>query len=281
MDNFRTGRRENLSALAGNDLFKFVTADVTDPVALDQAILASRPDAIIHLAALVSVPESIANPEENFRLNVQAPAIVADAARRHRVPRVVFASSAAVYGDTKDQPLREDRECRPLSPYGGAKLASEALLLSAARTFGFTALCLRYFNVFGPRQDPKSPYSGVISIFADKMKRGEVPIIFGSGEQSRDFIAVGDVARANAAAATVPKIESGALNICTGQATTLNKLVTTLQVMLPGSNLPSHAAGRPGDIEHSVGAPDRAREGLGFSATISIEAGLSRLVASS
>jgi UDP-glucose 4-epimerase len=281
VDNFRTGRRENLSALAGHGSFQLVSADVTDPVALDQAILAARPDAIIHLAALVSVPESIANPEENFRLNVRAPAVVAEAVRRHRVPRLVFASSAAVYGDTKVQPLREDCECRPLSPYGGAKLASEALLLSAARTYGFSTLCLRYFNVFGPRQDPKSPYSGVISIFADKMKRGEIPTIFGSGEQSRDFISVGDVARANAAAATVPKIESGALNICTGRATTLNKLATTLHALLPGSSLPSRAAQRPGDIEHSVGAPDRARARLGFSATISLETGLAGLLASS
>ncbi len=224
LDNFRTGRRENLRSLAGHPLFRLATVDVTDGSAFETAVAEAKPEAIIHLAALVSVPESLQDPVANFRLNLVATFHLAEAARRHHVPRLVFASSAAVYGNATEVPLREDTPLHPLSPYGGAKLASESLLFSHARSFGFTVRCQRYFNVFGPRQDPRSPYSGVISIFAEKMSRGVAPPIFGDGEQSRDFIFVQDVARANVLAATQPGQENGVANICTGHATSLNRV---------------------------------------------------------
>lgn len=279
VDNFRTGRRENLQTLATNRSFKLMTADVSEVHALDAAVAEARPDAMIHLAALVSVPESIADPAMNFRLNVETSQIVADTARRHSVKRVVFASSAAVYGDARDIPITESTEPRPLSPYGGAKLASEALLLSQAATFGFAARCLRYFNVFGPRQDPTSPYSGVISIFCDRMRAGQAPTIFGDGEQSRDFISVRDVARANVMAATTPSMGSGVTNICTGTGASLNQLAAACRRLIPSASAPNYAPTRPGDIRHSVGSPERARAELGFTADLSLEAGLTELIA--
>jgi UDP-glucose 4-epimerase len=279
VDNFRTGRRENLRALDRQPAFRFSPVDVTDQPAFDTVVASAAPDAIIHLAALVSVPESIADPLTNFRLNLAATFHVAEAARVHGVPRVVFASSAAVYGHAADLPLREDTPLHPLSPYGGAKLASESLLLSSARSFGFTARCQRYFNVFGPRQDPRSPYSGVISIFVEKMARGVAPVIFGDGGQSRDFVFVGDVARANVLAATLPGLAHGVANICTGRGTSLNTLAAALRQLYPGAPAPTHAADRPGDIRHSVGAPDRARAELTFTAGQSLAGGLAELKA--
>jgi UDP-glucose 4-epimerase len=280
LDNFRTGHRENLSALAGRASFHLATVDVTDAAALEACVADAKPHAIIHLAALVSVPESLRDPVANFKLNLEATFHVTEAARRHGVRRVVFASSAAVYGNATDIPLREETALHPLSPYGGAKLASESLLLSSARSFGFTARCLRYFNVFGPRQDPRSPYSGVISIFAEKMSRGSAPTIFGDGEQSRDFIFVRDVARANVLAATQPGLENGVTNICTGHATSLNHLAAAMQRLHPGAPSPTYAAARMGDIRHSVGAPARARTELNFSSQKSLEAGLAELKSS-
>ena len=277
VDNFRTGRPENLGAVGGHPSFRFVNVDVTDGIAFEAVVAEAKPAAMIHLAALVSVPESLQDPVANFRLNLVATFHLAEAARRHHVARVVFASSAAVYGNATDVPLREDSALQPLSPYGGAKLASEALLFSHARSFGFTARCLRYFNVFGPRQDPRSPYSGVISIFAEKMARGAAPVIFGDGEQTRDFISVHDVARANVLAATRPGVDHGVTNICTGRAISLNQLATIMRLIHPGAPAPSHATARPGDIRHSVGAPDRARVELNFAAEKSLHACLAEL----
>ena len=173
VDNFRTGRKENLATALRSPAFALHVKDVAAPGVLAALVAAERPDAIIHLAALVSVQESIANPELNFSLNVQASQLVAEAARLHGVGRVVFASSAAIYGDAAERPIRESAEKRPVSPYGAAKLASEDLLLGHGACYGFTVRCQRYFNVFGTRQDPASPYSGVISIFARNYREGK------------------------------------------------------------------------------------------------------------
>ena len=165
VDNFRTGRRSNLTAASGSPRFSLHDVDVTAQKDFTALAGRVRPDAIIHLAALVSVQESMNNPALNFALNVQATHVVAEAARQHDVKRIVFASSAAIYGDVTDHPIRESAPKKPISPYGAAKLASEALLLGHGAAFGLTVRCQRYFNVFGPRQDPASPYSGVLSIF--------------------------------------------------------------------------------------------------------------------
>ncbi len=278
VDNFRTGHRANLENAFAQPGFVFREMDVTAPGALREAVDAARPDAIVHLAALVSVQESIANPELNYELNVRASHLVAEAARQGGVPRVVFASSAAIYGDNPELPLREQADKQPISPYGAAKLASEALLLGHAAAFGLTVRCQRYFNVFGPRQDPASPYSGVISIFERRYRAGQPVTIHGDGRQTRDFISVRDVARANMIAATVPGLASGVANICTGRETTLLSICEEFRRHFPAAPPPIHGAPRTGDIARSVGAPEQATAALGFQAEISIAEGIADLI---
>lgn len=279
VDNFRTGRRENLAAAERQESFRLREADVAAAGALAEIVKTERPEAIIHLAALVSVQESMLKPDLNFSLNVQATHFVAEAARLHGVGRIVFASSAAIYGDTVELPIREATEKRPLSPYGAAKLASESLLLGHGAAFGLTVRCQRYFNVYGARQDPSSPYSGVISIFAKRYREKRGVTIYGDGQQTRDFIAVADVARANALAATRAGLASGAANICTGRATSLLDLAAIFNRHQPGSPAPEHAPARAGDIVRSLGDPARAAAELGFTARTTVAEGLGALAA--
>ncbi|GAB5560361.1 MAG: NAD-dependent epimerase/dehydratase family protein [Synoicihabitans sp.] len=278
VDNFRSGHRKNLGQADGNDRFNFVEADVSQEGALEQIVGEAKPHAIIHLAALVSVQDSMDNPGLNYQLNVLATHKVAEAARIHGVRRLVFASSAAIYGDTTDLPIREDTEKRPISPYGGAKLASEAILLSHGAAFGFTVRCQRYFNVFGPRQDPASPYSGVISIFDKRYRDGKGVTIFGDGNQTRDFISVHDVARANVIAATKEGISSGWANVCTGNSTSLLQIAEIFNRHYPDAPVRQHADPRTGDIIHSLGRADKIAEELGFKAEVSVSDGLSELI---
>lgn len=278
VDNFRTGHRRNLATALASPRFALHEIDVAAPDALATLVAAARPEAIVHLAALVSVQESIRTPDLNYALNVQATHFVAEAARRHGVRRVVFASSAAIYGDNPALPLRESAEKRPISPYGAAKLASEALLLGHAAAFGFTVRCQRYFNVFGPRQDPASPYSGVISVFERRYREGKPVTVFGDGRQTRDFISVHDVARANVIAATRPDLRSGSANICTGRATSLLDVLAVLSRHHPAVPPATHADARTGDIVHSLGAPEEAASQLGFRAEVSVAQGLEELV---
>jgi len=278
VDNLRTGNKGNLTGALRSSAFVLHVKDITEPGVLAALVAEGRPDAIIHLAALVSVPESIANPALNFSLNVEASQLVAEAAREHGVKRVVFASSAAIYGDAAEQPIRESAEKRPVSPYGAAKLASEDLLLGHGACYGFTVRCQRYFNVFGPRQDPSSPYSGVISIFARSYRAGQPVTMFGDGRQTRDFIAVRDVARANVLAATGPGLASGVANICTGRATSLLDLAGIFAAAYPGVASPVHRPARSGDILHSLGDPAAAVAALGFTACTGVAEGLAELI---
>lgn len=278
VDNFRTGRRENLLTASRSPQFSLHEFDVSESGRLDGLVAVDPPEAIIHLAALVSVQESIADPELNFRLNLHATHLVAEAARRHGVSRVVFASSAAIYGNASVMPIMETAEQKPISPYGAAKLASEALLLGHGAAYGFTVRCQRYFNVFGPRQDPASPYSGVISIFNRRYREGKPVTLFGDGRQTRDFIAVRDVARANLLAATRPGIDTGAANICTGRTTSLLEITEVFARYFPDSPAPSIAPARAGDIQHSRGDASVAAVALGFNATTSVADGLAELI---
>ncbi|MCX6942080.1 MAG: NAD-dependent epimerase/dehydratase family protein [Verrucomicrobia bacterium] len=278
LDNFRTGRRANLAAALASPHFSFHEGDVSAPGSLAEVVAATKPDAIIHLAALVSVQESMTNPDLNYALNIHATHLVAEAARRHAVRRIVFASSAAIYGDASDFPIRESTDKKPISPYGSAKLASEAILLGHGAAFGLTVRCQRYFNVFGPRQDPASPYSGVISIFDRRYRDGKGVTIYGDGQQTRDFISVHDVARANVLAATAPTVSSGVANICTGRATSLLKVISVFARHYPQAPAFLHGAPRTGDILHSLGAPEHAAAALGFRAEVSVDAGLSELI---
>ena len=281
VDNFRTGHRSNLASALTSSNFALHECDVAAAGALASLVATAGPDAIIHLAALVSVQESMTNPALNHSLNVHVTHLVAEAARLHRVPRIVFASSAAIYGDATEFPIRESAEKRPISPYGAAKLASEAILLGHGAAFGLTVRCQRYFNVFGPRQDPASPYSGVISIFDRRYREGRGVTVYGDGEQTRDFISVHDVARANLLAATVPGVPSGIANICSGRATSLLDVIRVFAGHYPAAPAVIHAAPRNGDILRSLGQPEAAALALGFQAEVSVEAGLGELIRSS
>lgn len=278
VDNFRTGRRSNLETATASQGFTLHELDVTTPGALASLAASTRTDAIIHLSALVSVQESMTNPDLNYALNVHATHVVAEVARTTGVQRIVFASSAAIYGNATDLPIRESAAKTPISPYGAAKLASEAMLLGHGAAFGLTVRCQRYFNVFGPRQDPASPYSGVISIFERRYREGKSVTVYGDGSQTRDFISVHDVARANVIAATTAGIVSGAANICTGRSTSLLDVVGVFRSQYPASAAPTHAAPRLGDIIHSLGAPECAATELGFRAEVAVETGLRELI---
>ena len=278
VDNFRTGRKENLNAARASGRFSLHEIDVTSPSDFGALVARLRPDAIIHLAALVSVQESITDPALNFALNVEATHVVAEAARQNGVKRIVFASSAAVYGEVTDLPVQEQSPKRPISPYGAAKLASEALLLGHGAAFDIVVRCQRYFNVYGPRQDPGSPYSGVLSIFGRRYREGKPVSIFGDGRQTRDFISVHDVARANLLAATRPGVMSGAANICTGHATSLLDVLEIFHRHYPQAIAATHLPPRSGDIVHSLGSPEAAARELGFRSEVGIETGLAELI---
>ncbi len=278
VDNLRSGHRHNLTEALKSPSFRLAEADVAEAGVLDCLVAEFQPEAIIHLAALVSVQESIQDPALNRRLNVTATELVAAAARAHGVRRIVFASSAAIYGDTTDLPISEEAPKRPISPYGEAKLASEGILLAAAAAGGLTVRCHRYFNVFGPRQDPASQYSGVISIFDRRYRDGKPVTIFGDGQQTRDFISVHDVARANVIAATSGGLVSGVANICTGRATSLLDVVAVFASHYPAVPPPTLAPARSGDIVHSLGRPERARAELGFAAEVPVAEALGELI---
>jgi len=274
VDNFHSGSIRNIDAAMANKSFSFVTKDVSIAGAFDGILSEHQFDSVIHLAGLVSVQKSISDSELNYRSNVFATHLLAEAVGRHKVPRVIFASSAAVYGQLDRLPLNEALPCRPVSPYGAAKLASESLLFGYAAANGFTVRCLRYFNVYGARQHPSSPYSGVISIFLRKYMEAQPPTIYGDGSQTRDFIAVSDVARANVISATRPALSTGVSNICTGIQTSLNEVVAIMAERFPRAPAPRYAAPRPGDILNSQGDPSLAREELEFTASMDVNNGL-------
>ena len=278
IDNFSTGNRDNLIEACKSDSFTLIEGDITGQGVIEAAVAEHKPDSIVHLAALVSVPAGEEDPGKNFNLNVIATQLVAEAARKHGVKRTVFASSAAVYGNSTALPLEESGATIPISQYGAAKLMSEQLLRAYATSYGISSICFRFFNVYGPRQDPKSPYSGVVSIFAERYISGAGATIFGDGEQSRDFIFVKDLAKAIAAAASSPEQPDGIYNLCTGRSSTLLDLVDILKEAYPQVPEIKFAEDRAGDIKHSLGKPDAAREGLKFSADTPFKDGICALL---
>ena len=280
IDDLSTGSLENIIDALASGRFSLEQRDMLEPEAISDLIRGFQPDAVIHLAGLVSVTLGQTQPERNFRLNVESTKIVAEAAREFGCPRVVFASSAAVYGDLEKLPVEEDDQKDPISNYGTAKLLSEMLLQSYAKSYDMTCVSNRFFNVFGPRQDPHSPYSGVISIFAERYANGEQATIFGDGSQSRDFVSVYDIAHGNLLAATKPNIPSGSYNLCTNEQKSLLDLAEVLAVNFPDAPAVEFAEERSGDIKHSLGSNAKAREHLGFNPRMSFADGVAGLVKS-
>lgn len=270
LDDLSSGKRTNLNPKA-----ELTEGDVADGELL--ITLAANADAIIHLAAIASVPACEANWLHAHRTNAYGTVCVLNAARvSAKKPRVVYASSAAVYGENPNLPLMETSAAHPISVYGVDKWMGEREADIAHARFGVNSVGLRFFNVFGERQDPASPYSGVISIFARAAKRDMPITLFGDGEQTRDFIYVADIVQLLLASLHAP---SGAhvVNGCTGMATSLNQLADTLR-NIAGTALPaSYAAARGGDIRHSLGSPAHAQSLLNFRASTPLKDGLRRL----
>ena len=278
MDNLRTGHRVNLEALESEGRFHFEEIDLLDRQAFERVVRVFRPEAIVHLAALVSVQESMDDPDLNFRLNVEGVHRVGLMARHDSVRQVVYASSAATYGDAKERPIVETTPRKPISPYGAAKDAGEGLLQGYGQAYGFGACCFRYFNVYGPRQDPSSPYSGVISIFADRYGSGEPAVVFGDGAQTRDFVFVRDVAEINALTALREDPMTGSFNVCTGMSSSLLDLIAVFGSHFPDAPKPRFEAARKGDVLHSCGSPNRLKEVSGWGPKYSVQDGLGRLI---
>ena len=274
LDNFSSGKHENFETFQGD--LEIQAGDLRDA----EAIKAATHDVelVFHLAAFISVPQSLLEPENCFATNVTGTATLLEAARQAGVRKVVLSSSAAVYGNTDKFPTNEQTPLMPLSPYALSKQVNELYARLYTRTFNLPVTALRYFNVYGPRQNPNSAYAAAISIFAQQLVSGEPITIFGDGKQSRDFIFVKDVVRANLQAA-----ESDAcgevFNICSGQETTLLDLLEELSELSPRQPEVHFEAPRPGDIYRSIGNPEKAATTFGFRAGTSMANGLAQTVA--
>ncbi len=276
LDDFRTGKRANLAQHAGNDRLTIVACDVAHGIFAALAPLTAKlgpVERIVHLAAQVSVVHSVENPLVDMQVNYGGTLHVLEYARATGVKKVVFASSAAVYGDVVEMPVDEDTPKRPVSPYGIDKLASELALDYYAGVHGVPATWLRFFNVYGPRQDPSSPYSGVISIFADRARAGRPLLIFGDGGQTRDFVYVGDVTRAIVAALGDGNNRVVA-NVGTGGEITVLQLARTIVELCGNQSTIDHAPARAGEILQSRARVDRLRDALGVVAQTALVDGL-------
>jgi nucleoside-diphosphate-sugar epimerase len=276
IDNFATGKHENIAEIL--DRIDLREADITDLDAMHKAC--TGVDFVMHQAAIPSVPKSVLDPLGSNRANVDGTVNVLVAARDAKVKRVIYAASSSAYGDTPTLPKREEMRPDPISPYAVAKLASENYMISFYRCYGLETVCLRYFNIFGPRQDPSSPYSGVLAKFTTQMLRGEQPTINGNGEQSRDFTYIDNAVEANLLACKTPaqKAAGQMFNIATGRRVTLNETFKVLQDLTGYKGQPKHGPDREGDVKHSLADISKAEAGLGYKPRVDFEDGLRRTV---
>jgi len=276
VDNFSTGRRENLSEIV--DQIEFREADILDLDAMRLACAGA--DYVLHEAAIPSVPKSVLDPIGSNHANVDGTVNVLVAARDAKVKRVIYAASSSAYGDTPTLPKNEGMAPDPISPYAVAKLASEHYLTSFYRCYGLETVSLRYFNIFGPRQDPSSPYSGVLAKFITLMLGGKQPTIFGDGEQSRDFTYIDNAVDANLLACRAPaaQIAGKVFNVATGRRVTLNETFEALRGLISYSGSPIYGSERGGDIKHSLADISLAEKCLGYKPKVSFEEGLRRTV---
>lgn len=270
LDDLSSGHARNVQPGA-----ELVRASVTDPDAVAEAVRGA--DTVFHEAAMVSVPESVANPARCAEVNLVGTQAVLSACAAAGVRRVLFAASAAAYGNEPTLPSSEADAPDAWSPYAASKIAGEQLLKSAARTTGLSTVSLRYFNVFGPRQDPKSAYAAAISAFADRLTGGRGVTIFGDGAQTRDFVYIDNVVHANLlAAASARDLQGDVFNIGTGDSISLLDVVASMQRALGTSLAVEHAEPRAGDVRHSRADIDSARSLLGYEAIVGLDEGLAR-----
>jgi UDP-glucose 4-epimerase len=276
VDNFATGKRENLLGL---EAMEFVEGDLADLDVARQAC--AGVETVFHEAALPSVPRSVTDPISSNVACVDATVNLLWAAKEAGVRRVVYAASSSAYGDTSTLPKHEQMLPNPISPYAVAKLTGEYYMRSFARVYGLETVSLRYFNVFGPYQDPTSQYSGVLAVFCRKMLAGEQPTIYGDGETSRDFTFIQNTVEANLLAASAPaeKVAGRVMNVATGVRVTLNEVVEVLRGITGYNGPVAYAAERAGDIKHSLADISLAEELLGYKPSAGFREGLERTVA--
>ena len=277
IDNLSTGRIENLQDI--REQIDFVQADLLD---LDATRDACRDiDFVLHQAAIPSVPRSVNDPIASNRVNVDGTLNLLVAARDEKVKRVVYASSSSLYGDSPTLPKHEEMIPSPISPYAVSKLAGEYYMGSFFRIYGLETVSLRYFNVFGPRQDPSSMYSGVLAVFITKMLRGEQPTIYGDGETTRDFTFIDNVVSGNLLACRAPAPETAGryFNVATGARVSLNYVYSVLQKLTGYDRPPLYADERPGDIKHSLADTSLAQKHLAYKTLVTFEEGMERTVA--
>ncbi len=274
LDNLSTGFLSNLDAI--RDRIEFVEGDLVDAPLVAEVV--EGVDCIFHQAALASVPRSVEAPLDTNAACVTGTVTLLDAARRAGVRRLVYASSSSVYGDQPTSPKRETDLPAPISPYGAAKLAAEHYCRAFTSTYGFETVSIRYFNVFGPRQDPNSPYSAVIPLFITAMLSGKRPVIYGDGRQSRDFTFVANVVHANLLAADAPDAAGRVLNAANGLSINLLELLDALNEFLGTEVKPEHEPPRPGDIRESMADITQARELLGYEPQVDFHEGLRRSI---
>jgi nucleoside-diphosphate-sugar epimerase len=269
VDNLVTGKRRNLDHLSG---VEFVEGDLADPGIAERA--ANGMDYVLHQAAIPSVPRSVNDPVASNRANIDASLNILVAARDARVKRLVYAGSSSAYGDTPTLPKREDMPTSPLSPYALQKLVTELYCQMFTRLYGFETVTIRYFNVFGPRQDPGSPYSGVISLFSTALLERHRPIIYGDGEQTRDFTYVANVVDGVLRACEAAKVAGEVINVATGGRISLNELLRTMNRVV-GTDLEAlYREPRAGDVRDSQADITKARALLGYTPSVGLEEGL-------
>ncbi len=276
IDNFSTGKSANVAGIRSR--IELIEADLNDAAAAAEACRGA--DYVFHQAAIPSVPRSVVDPMTSNRANVDGTLSLLIAARDAKVKRVVYASSSSLYGDAPTLPKHEGMLPDPISPYAVAKLTGEYYMTSFYRVYGLETVSLRYFNVFGPRQDPTSQYSGVLAKFISCMLRGEQPTIFGDGEQSRDFTFVDNVVNANLCACTAPAalVVGRAFNAATGRRVTLNQTYAVLQKLTGYNGQPQYGSERAGDIKHSLADISRIETAIGYKPTVMFEEGLRQTV---
>jgi UDP-glucose 4-epimerase len=276
IDNLSTGKTENITEILAK--IDFLQADLLDLNAVQRAC--RDVDYVLHEAAIPSVPRSVKDPLESNRANIDATVNLLVAARDAKVKRVIYAASSSAYGDTPTLPKREEMPSNPISPYAVAKLAGEYYMTSFWRCYGLEAVSLRYFNIFGPRQDPTSPYSGALAKFITQMLQGEQPTIFGDGEQSRDFTFVENVVNANLLACHAPaaQVAGRVFNVATGSRIDLNETFRLLKKLTGYPGEVNYAPERAGDVKHSLADLSLAKRHLGYEPSVNFEEGLRRTI---
>jgi nucleoside-diphosphate-sugar epimerase len=274
LDDFSTGRPENLRGI--EDRIEILRGDLCDPAIVARAVQGT--EVILHQAALNSNPRSIQEPGPTNAVNVGGTLLLLEAARAAGVRRLVYASSSSVYGDAPGLPKTEEMPLSPKAPYGVSKLAAEYYCRVFSQVYGLPTVSLRYFNVFGPRQHPDSEYAAVIPRFLRRMLAGKRPVVFGDGEQSRDFTAVENVVAANLLAAETTRGIGEVFNVACGQTSSLNQLVAWLDQLLGADLPPIYEPQRPADIRHSYASIRKAEALLGYRPTLEVQEGLRRTV---